>query len=89
MLTGQIKEHGSEYDMTTEYEIIIKSLRINTCPKLTSDDCVRYDNLLQDIFPEYEIKDFEMKELEEKLKEVIEIRGLEYSQLQIKKIIQF
>jgi len=30
-----------------------------------------------------------MKELEEKLKEVIEQRGLEYSQMQIKKIIQF
>lgn len=44
---------------------------------------------MQDIFPEYEISDFEMKELEEKLKEVIESRGLEYSKTQIKKIIQF
>jgi len=55
----------------------MKSIRINTCPKLTNEDSIRFDFLLKDTFPGFDIKDFELIELEEKLMEVIEELKLE------------
>jgi len=55
----------------------MQSIRINTCPKLTNEDSIRFDFLLKDIFPGYDIKDFEFLELEEKLIEVLDELKLE------------
>jgi len=55
----------------------MKSIRINTCPKLTNEDSIRFDFLLKDIFPGFEIKEFEFALLEQKLMEVLDELKLE------------
>lgn len=89
MLSKLIKEVNANQNKNSEQDIIMKSIRINTCPKLTNEDSIRFDFLLKDTFPGFDIKDFELIELEEKLMEVIEELKLEQSKIQVLKIIQF
>jgi len=77
MLSDYIqKNNSSNYDRNKEYEILLYSIRINTCPKLTYDDQLRFDLLMKDIFPEFDIKEISFVELEQKLKETINEQGL-------------
>jgi dynein heavy chain 2 len=58
-LLQSIKKQNKQVDSKEEMEIIVKVARFNTMSKLTFSDSKRFDALLNDIFPNVKITDFD------------------------------
>mmetsp|Transcript_17017 Transcript_17017/g.54247 ORF Transcript_17017/g.54247 Transcript_17017/m.54247 type:complete len:3325 (+) Transcript_17017:156-10130(+) len=71
-----------------EVELIIRSLRVTTNPKLTFDDARRFDDLVRDVFPNVNMSDLADAEIEDAIKEVVKEMGLAHVPLQVEKVLQ-
>ena len=80
----------SKKDATVESEssIIIKAVRVTTLPKLTSEDVLRFDGLIKDIFPGVDLISLRDDELEQAIKESIVEMNFEVVPEQVEKILQ-
>lgn len=74
--------------LTTESEIIIKSLRVNTLSKLTFDDAILFNNLISDVFPGVEVREIQYDELRPAIVESIKELKLQLVEAQVRKILQ-
>lgn len=57
-------------DNALEAKLVVQALRINTLSKLTFSDAIRFDGILQDVFPGVEFKEIEYESLRAALTEV-------------------
>lgn len=63
---------AEKVDNSLEAKLVVQALRINTLSKLTFSDAIRFDGILQDVFPGVEFKDIEYEVLREALVKVCE-----------------
>ena len=89
-LIQSYKSEGSTVDAETEYEILIKAVRVNTLSKLTFADTERFLSLIADVFPGVKSSDITGGELEAAIQQVIKEKPfhLVEDSAQIKKMIQ-
>lgn len=87
-LVRQERKHGTQIDFNLEAKLVIGALRINTLSKLTYDDSVRFNGLIEDVFPGIKAEDIEYKDLELAIRDCIAEMKLELVEAQIKKILQ-
>ncbi|KAK3283536.1 hypothetical protein CYMTET_8768 [Cymbomonas tetramitiformis] len=71
-----------------EAQIIIRSMRATTLPKMTFDDSSRFAGLLADIFPGVEVSDVVDKEIVDAIEAVFGEMGLELVPAQVQKVLQ-
>jgi len=69
-----------------EKELVVQALRLNTLSKLTFADCVRFDSLVQDVFPGVQFTSSGYEELTAALKESCSDLGLLYNENQVRQI---
>ena len=67
--------------------LLIKSIRINTLPKLTYTDLTKFISLIEDVFPSVESSDIDYKELTKAIEEVIVSMKLHRIDTQVLKIL--
>ena len=82
------KKSGSNVDMKTEMELVIKAVRLNTLAKLTNADMHRFEALIKDIFPGTEVKDAVYADLETAIRDSLLELKLDPLPSQIKKVVQ-
>lgn len=82
------KKAGREVDVQVEMKLLIGALRINTLSKLTYDDSVRFNQLVNDVFPGQKVDDVDYVELEEAIRVTMQELHLEESPAQVSKILQ-
>lgn len=87
-LVRQERKAGTDINFELEAKLVIGALRINTLSKLTYDDSIRFNGLIEDVFPGIKAEDIEYKELEVCIREVLAEMKLEIIEVQIKKILQ-
>ncbi|XP_028968661.1 cytoplasmic dynein 2 heavy chain 1 [Galendromus occidentalis] len=71
-----------------ESKVIIRALRLNTLSKLSYRDSRQFDALIQDIFPDVELENFENESLAAACREACRDLKLEIDEKQIKKMIE-
>ena len=71
-----------------ESKVIIRALRLNTLSKLSYKDSRQFDALLEDIFPDVELENFENESLAAACREACVDLKLEVDEKQIKKMIE-
>ena len=59
-------------DSTTEANLVVQALRINTLSKLTFVDSKRFDALVKDVFPGVEFRDIEYEHLAKAIEQACE-----------------
>jgi dynein heavy chain 2 len=79
---------GSGMDAKREMEIVVQALRLNTLSKLTFTDCVRFDNLVKDVFTGVEFNNAGYEQLKDALRESCQELGYNVNENQIKKAIE-
>lgn len=82
------KQAGTEITLQLESKLIIGSLKINTLSKLTYDDSIRFNALINDVFPGIEDDEIDYKDLEAAIRSALDELELEQVDSQIKKILQ-
>ena len=89
-LIQSYKSSGEDVQSDTEYEILIKAVRVNTLSKLTFADTSKFLNLIGDVFPGVKSADITGGELEEAINEVMKEKPfhLVEDQAQIRKMMQ-
>ena len=70
------------------WQVLIKSLRINTLSKLTHADTEAFNALIGDVFPGAEVSDVAYEELEAAIIGVLEEQKLEHLPNQVKKTLR-
>ena len=89
---GRLVRHerkiGTNVDFNLEARLVIGALRINTLSKLTYTDSIRFNGLVEDVFPGIKAEDLEYAELEKCIREALAELKLEVVEEQIKKILQ-
>ncbi len=63
-------EESGDVNESAESEILIKALRINTISKLTFSDMLKFNILVEDVFPGINIKDIIYEKISNSVKEV-------------------
>lgn len=63
-------EESGNVNENVESEILIKALRINTISKLTFSDMLKFNILVEDVFPGINIKDIIYEKISNSVKEV-------------------
>ena len=79
---------GGNFDTKKEMEVVVQALRLNTLSKLTFTDCVRFDNLVKDVFKGVEFSNAGYEQLKEALRESCLELGYNVNENQIKKAIE-
>jgi hypothetical protein len=74
--------------MQNETKLLVGALRINTMSKLTYADSVRFQALIQDVFPGLSVEEIDYKRLDSEIRAVLKQHNLEAVESQIKKILQ-
>jgi dynein heavy chain 2 len=89
-LIQSYKARGEAISSTTEYEILIKAVRVNTLSKLTFGDTSKFLALIGDVFPGVNSSDIAGGDLEVAIREVMKEKPffLVEDSAQIKKMIQ-
>ena len=72
-----------------EASIILKALRVNTLSKLTFEDCQRFINLMNDVFPDVAVESINYEALGEAIRESYDDLHLVYMENQVEKVLQF
>jgi dynein heavy chain 2, cytosolic len=72
-----------------ESEILIKAVRINTISKLTFNDMLKFNVLVEDVFPGTSIKDIIYEQVSSAIKTVFEEENFQILPNQLNKILQF
>jgi dynein heavy chain 2 len=80
---------GEKADYDKEVEVLIKAIRINTLSKLTYDDTKKFNNLIEDVFPNARINDIFYEDLNRVLLESYKELNFEMIETQMKKVVQF
>ena len=80
---------GEKADYDKEVEVLIKAIRINTLSKLTYDDTKKFNNFIEDVFPNAKINDIFYEDLNKALQESYKELNYELIETQIKKVVQF
>ena len=68
---------------------MIKALRINTISKLTFNDMLKFNVLVEDVFPGINIKDIIYEEVSKAIRKVFEDEKFDVQANQLNKILQF
>lgn len=93
IVTGELmqsaRDKNQEINDSKESEFLIQAVRVNTLSKLTFADSKKFESLLECIFVGSRVKDVEYKELEDKVREVLKEKDLEFDVRQVNKIKQF
>ena len=84
-----IFEEKENVDAKVESEILIKALRINTISKLTFNDLLKFNVLVEDVFPGINIKDIIYEEVSKAIRKVFEEEKFDVQSNQLNKILQF
>lgn len=82
------EEKGNVSD-AVESEILIKAVRINTISKLTFNDMLKFNVLVEDVFPGTSIKDIIYETVSSAIKTVFEEENFQILPNQLNKILQF
>lgn len=82
------KAGGAPITQATEASLLIGALKINTLSKLTFADSVRFNGLINDVFPGSHVDDIDYGELTKYIKLALDELKLEHVDMQIKKIVQ-
>lgn len=69
-------------------EVVVQSLKPNVMSKLTMNDCKRFTMLLEDVFPQLNLKTDSNEEFRAKVVETFKIMGLSRNERQIDKCIE-
>ena len=72
-----------------EDEILMKALNDNTASKLTSEDLVKFDELVWDVLPDVKVPDINQESLIKAIEATLKKHHFEVQSRQLKKIIQF
>jgi dynein heavy chain 2 len=83
-----VQNNGGEITLALEQKLIIGSLKINTLSKLTYDDAIRFDGLINDVFPGVAAEDIDYADLESAIRGALDELHLLQVDTQIKKILQ-
>ena len=84
----KLREKTPAEVLTTESEIVIRSLRVNTLSKLTFDDSKIFNGIVTDVFPGIATSDVEHAELTAAIKDCMTKLKLQIIDTQIHKILQ-
>lgn len=68
---------------------MIKALRINTISKLTFNDMLKFNVLVEDVFPGIDIKDIIYEQISNAVQKVFEEEKFNLMPSQLNKILQF
>ena len=82
------KKESGEVDEKKETEVVVQALRLNTLSKLTFSDCIRFDNLVKDVFTGVDFNSAGYEELKSALRESCVELGYNVNENQIKKAIE-
>eukprot|EP00760_Papus_ankaliazontas_P008674 PhM_4_TR13906/c0_g1_i1/m.49396/K10414/DYNC2H, DNCH2; dynein heavy chain 2, cytosolic len=82
------QSRDQQLDSKAEHEIIIKAIRVNTLSKLTLADSVRFEDIIQDVFPDVEVSDIEYGKLREAIVNAVSALKLQLIEGQIQKVLQ-
>jgi dynein heavy chain 2 len=86
--TEKKQANGAEISQQSEISIIIGALRVNTLSKLTFADAVRFNGLINDVFPNAAVEEVDYKQLETAIRASIEELKLELVEKQVRKVLQ-
>ena len=78
----------SDVDAAKETEVAVQALRLNTLSKLTFSDCVKFDNLVKDVFTGVEFNSAGYEQLKAALRESCLELGYNVNENQVKKAIE-
>mmetsp|Transcript_41826 Transcript_41826/g.82044 ORF Transcript_41826/g.82044 Transcript_41826/m.82044 type:complete len:4055 (+) Transcript_41826:307-12471(+) len=82
------KRNGDTVDLALECKLVIGSLKINTLSKLTYDDAIRFNGLINDVFPGISADEIDYAQLEAAIRSALDELHLEQVDTQVKKILQ-
>lgn len=83
-----MKSASQELSFQDEMEVVVQSLKPNVMSKLTMNDCKRFTMLLEDVFPQLNLKTDSNEEFRAKVVETFKIMGLSRNERQIDKCIE-
>lgn len=72
----EITEEDKEKELIAESSIVVKALRSNTMSKLTRADCIRFDMLIESIFPSISWRDDGNASFRQRINEAFSVLGL-------------
>ena len=72
-----------------EVEILIKAIRINVLSKLTFNDAINFNLIIEDVFPGIKINDITYEDLNAALLQTYKENNFEIIDSQFNKVIQF
>ena len=84
-----IFEEKDGLNESKESEILIKALRINTISKLTFNDTLKFNVLVEDVFPGIDIKDIIYQQISDAVSTVFAEDKFDLKPAQLNKILQF
>lgn len=83
-----LKTTSSELTEKDEMEVVVRSLKLNVMSKLTLNDCKCFNMLIDDVFPQLELKTDSNEEFRSRVIETFKVMGLSSNDRQIDKCIE-
>lgn len=78
-----VSRGNDELSKEKEMELAVQALRLNTLSKLLFKDCLSFDHLVRDVFPEIQFISSGHEKLTAVLKESFSALGLQYNDRQV------
>lgn len=72
-----------------EDEILLKALNDNTASKLTSEDLIKFNGLIEDVLQDVKVPDIKQEDLIQAIENALKKNNYEVQERQLNKIIQF
>ena len=89
MTQSKKSDKDSKSSPTLEDEILMKALNDNTASKLTSEDLVKFNDLVLDVLPGVKVPEINQEDLIKAIETTLKKHKFEVQERQLQKIIQF